>query len=87
MDEGTHLTTASRIESSDGAVKVKMPRAMAADLDVHTSDGRINCDLPLTMDSYNSSHSSGHGLAGHLNGGGVSLAIHTSDGNVTIAAI
>jgi hypothetical protein len=54
------------------------------DLDVHTSDGQINCALPLTMEGYNSAHSSGHTLRGHLNGGGVPLTIHTSDGNVTI---
>jgi len=87
MADGTKLTTASRIESSDGRVSVKLPRTLAADLDVHTSDGQINCELPLTMEGYNSAHSSGHNLRGHLNAGGVPLAIHTSDGNVTIAAI
>jgi len=87
MAEGTQLAGASRIESSDGRVTVKLPRTLAADLDVHTSDGRISCELPLTMEGYNSAHSSGHNLRGHLNAGGVPLAIQTSDGNVTIAAI
>jgi hypothetical protein len=87
MNEGTQLTASSRIESSDGKVNVRLPRAMAADLDVHTSDGRINCSLPLTMEGYNSDRSSGHNLRGHLNAGGAELAIHTSDGSVTIAAL
>jgi DUF4097 and DUF4098 domain-containing protein YvlB len=85
--DGSQLSTASRIESSDGRVTVRLPRTMAVDLDVHTGDGQINCELPLTMEGYNSAHSSGHNLRGHLNGGGVPLTIHTSDGNVTIAAL
>jgi putative adhesin len=83
--DGSQLNTASHIESSDGHVSVRLPRAIAVDLDVHTSDGQINCALPLTMEGYNSANSSGHNLRGHLNGGGVPLTIHTSDGNVTIA--
>jgi DUF4097 and DUF4098 domain-containing protein YvlB len=85
--DGSQLSTASRIESSDGHVTVRLPRNLAVDLDVHTSDGQINCDLPLTMEGYNSAHTSGHNLRGHLNNGGVPLTIHTSDGNVTIAAL
>lgn len=85
LAEGSKLNAASRIESSDGQVAVRLPRTMGVDLDVHTSDGQINCSLPLTMDGYNSAHSSGHDLRGRLNGGGIPLTIHTSDGNVTIS--
>jgi DUF4097 and DUF4098 domain-containing protein YvlB len=87
VDDGSQLSTASHIESSDGQVSVRLPRAMAVDLDVHTSDGQINCALPLTMEGYNSANSSGHNLRGHLNGGGVPLTIHTSDGNVKIESL
>jgi hypothetical protein len=84
LNEGSQLAGTSRIESSDGKVSVRLPRTLAADLDVHTSDGKINCDLPLKMDSYNSNGGSGHHLSGHLNAGGAPLSIHTSDGSVTI---
>jgi len=87
LAEGSKLTAASHIESSDGQVKVRLPRSLAADLDVHTSDGRIDCSLPVTTEGYNSSNSSGHSLRGRLNAGGAPLAIHTSDGNVTISAL
>jgi hypothetical protein len=87
LNEGSKLTTASRVESSDGRVEIRVPRTLAADLDVHTSDGRIQCDLPLVMEGYNSKSDSGHSLRGRINGGGVPLSIRTSDGNVTIASL
>lgn len=79
---GTKLDAASSIESSDGHVNINMPSTLAADVDISTSDGKIDCNLPLTMDHYDSSHS----IHGRMNGGGVPLSIHTSDGNVRIAA-
>jgi hypothetical protein len=80
---GSQLNAASRIESSDGHVIVHVPSTLAADLDITTSDGHVDCSLPLTMDHYDSS---GNHLHGHLNGGGMPLSVHTSDGNVRIAA-
>jgi DUF4097 and DUF4098 domain-containing protein YvlB len=81
---GTKLTEASTIQSSDGSITLHLPQDFAADLDVHTSDGHVNCALPLTMDHYQSSGSEGHALHGRLNGGGTPLTIHTSDGSVRI---
>jgi hypothetical protein len=85
--EGSQRSSSSRIEGSDGRVTVRVPRSMAADLEVHTSDGKIDCQLPLTMNGYNSSGNSGHSLRGRLNAGGPPLTIHTSDGNVSITAL
>ena len=81
---GSQLNAASRIESSDGHVSVHVPSTLAADLDITTSDEHVDCSLPLTMDHYDSR---GKHLQGHLNGGGTPLTVHTSDGNVRIAAI
>ncbi len=79
---GSQLNAASRIESSDGHVVVHVPSTLAADLDITTSDGHVDCTLPLTMDHYDS----GHAIHGRMNGGGTPLSVHTSDGNVRIAA-
>ena len=85
LAEGSQLTTSSRIEASDGSVKIRLPRTLAADVEIHTGDGHIDCQLPLTMNGYTSG--GGHEIRGRLNAGGTPLTIHTSDGNVTIAAL
>lgn len=85
LAEGSQLTTASRVEASDGRVSIRLPKTLAADLDIHTGDGHIDCQVPLTMNGYNSG--GGRNIRGRLNNGGTSLTIHTSDGNVTIAAL
>jgi Putative adhesin len=83
LREGTKLTEATTIQSSDGTVTLRVPQSFAADLSVHTSDGHVDCALPLTMDHYQSG-GDGHELHGKLNGGGTPFTIHTSDGNVKI---
>jgi Putative adhesin len=84
LRQGTKLAGASTIQSSDGSVTVRVPPGLAADLSVHTSDGHVDCALPLAMDHYQSGGGPGHELHGKLNGGGAPLTIHTSDGNVKI---
>jgi len=87
LRQGTKLTEASSIQSSDGSVTVRVPEGFAADLNVHTSDGHVDCTLPLTMDHFNSRGEGKHEIHGRLNGGGTPLTIHTSDGNVKIERI
>jgi hypothetical protein len=84
LRDGSKLSEASSIQASDGPVTVKVPQGFAADLDIHTSDGYVDCSLPITMDHYQSKGGDGHNLHGRLNGGGAPLTIHTSDGNVKI---
>lgn len=84
LRDGTKLTEASTLQSSDGSVTLHVPQNFAADLNVHTSDGHVDCALPLTMDHYHSSGGEGRELHGQLNGGGAPLTIHTSDGSVRI---
>jgi hypothetical protein len=84
LREGTKLAGASTIQSSDGSVTLRVAQSFAADLNVRTSDGHVDCALPLTMDHYQSGGGEGHELRGKLNGGGTPLTIHTSDGNVKI---
>jgi hypothetical protein len=87
LREGTKLTEASAIQSSDGSVTVRLPHDFAADLNVHTSDGHVDCSLPVTMNHFHSNGGESHDLQGQINGGGTPLTIHTSDGNVKIEAL
>jgi hypothetical protein len=87
LDQGSKLDTASRIEASDGSVRIHLPSSLAADLEVHTGDGHVDCNLPLVLDGYHSSGDSHHNLRGKLNGGGVPFSIQTHDGNVVISAL
>ncbi|MFP5234687.1 MAG: DUF4097 family beta strand repeat-containing protein [Acidobacteriota bacterium] len=87
LQPGSKLTRASSIQVSDGSVAIRLPRNLAADLEVHTGDGNVHCGLPLTMDGYNAAITGKKGLRGKLNGGGVPLTIRTQDGSVTINAL
>jgi hypothetical protein len=87
LREGTKLAEASTIQSSDGSVTVRVSPSFAADLSVHTSDGHVECALPIAMDHYQSGGGHGNELHGKLNGGGTPLTIHTSDGNVKIESL
>jgi hypothetical protein len=87
LDQGSKLDTASRVEASDGSVRIHLPSTLAADIEVHTGDGHVDCNLPLVLNGYHSSGDSHHNLSGRLNGGGVPLNIQTHDGNVVIAAL
>ena len=66
------------MRSGDGDVELSLPQGFSADLDIHTGDGRITSDLPITV-SGSLDHSS---LRGKLNGGGPPLSVHTSDGSI-----
>ena len=88
MNNGSQLTAASSIETSDGSVHLRLPRSLAASLDVRSSDGQVKCSLPLTMENYESpGGGSSHHLRGRLNAGSTPLTIRTSDGSVQIDAL
>lgn len=81
LREGSKLTDPSTIKSSDGRVRLRVPRDLAADLDVHSTDGHVNFSLPIALDHYDSEKD---GLRGKLNGGNVPLTIRSADGNISI---
>jgi len=79
-ESGSKVTAPWRLETGDGSVSIRVPSDLAADVDIHTGDGSLHCDLPLTVTSVESEHS----LRGRLNGGGPSLSIRTGDGSVKV---
>jgi DUF4097 and DUF4098 domain-containing protein YvlB len=77
---GSQLREPWELSSSDGSVTLRLPADLAADVELHTSDGRITTNIPIVVEG----SFSGHDLRGKMNGGGNRLAVHTSDGSVTL---
>jgi hypothetical protein len=75
---GSSLSTGWRLETGDGNASLEVPGDFAADLDLHTSDGHIDLDMPVNVEG-----KMGEGeVHGKMNGGGNSLTIHTGDGSI-----
>jgi hypothetical protein len=70
------------LRSSGGDITVVVPKQFAATLDAHTSGGNIECDLPVTVTSSHGKHRSD--LNGAINGGGNTLTLRTSGGDIDV---
>ena len=75
---GSSLNAGWRLETGDGSVSLEVPGDLAADVDLHTSDGHIDLDMPVTT----SGKLRENEIQGKLNGGGNSLVIRTGDGSI-----
>ncbi len=59
---------------------LQLPETFAADVELHTGDGHISLDLPVSVEG-----ELGHNnIHGKLNGGGKMLTIHTGDGSIRL---
>ncbi|MGD0126508.1 MAG: DUF4097 family beta strand repeat-containing protein [Terriglobia bacterium] len=76
--QGSQMESAWSVRSGDGDVEISLPDDFSADLDVHTGDGRITSDLPITLHGSPDQSS----LRGTLKGGGPVLSVHTGDGSI-----
>ena len=77
---GSQLQEAWDVRSSDGSVTLRLPGDLAADVALHTSDGRITTNIPIAVEGGFGRHD----IHGKMNGGGKLLTVHTSDGSVTL---
>jgi hypothetical protein len=69
-----------RLETSSGNIDVSLPATASVDIDANTSGGEIFSSLPIEPSEIDKEH-----LRGKLNGGGKSVKLETSAGNITIA--
>lgn len=74
------MTADWRVESVDGGVRIAIPEGFAVELDVDTSDGNIDVDLPAAAG--NMSEGKFHVT---VNGGGRRFTIRTEDGSVRLS--
>lgn len=75
---GSSLRAGWRLETGDGSVSLEVPGDLAADVDLHTSDGHIDLDLPVQAEGRIRQNE----IHGKLNGGGSLLTIRTGDGSI-----
>lgn len=75
---GSSLAAGWRLETGDGSVSLTVPGELAADVDLHTRDGHIDLDMPITTEGQIRQNE----VRGKLNGGGSSLTIRTGDGSI-----
>lgn len=77
---GSRVERAWEVRTSDGSVDLEVPGDLAADLDLHTGDGHITVNVPVTMEGKLNRQD----IHGKLNGGGNRLVVHTGDGSITV---
>jgi hypothetical protein len=77
---GSALAMGWRLESGDGTVTLEVPENLAADVDLHTGDGHIDLDMPISTEGKIREGE----VRGKLNGGGNLLMIHTGDGSIRL---
>ena len=68
-----------QLKTSAGNIELAVPENAALDIDARTTGGRVISELPLTTSKSGDEH-----LRGRLNGGGKSVVLETSAGNITL---
>ena len=66
-------------ETTNGSITLTVPPNFGAEVSAETTNGSIRSDLPVTTHSF-----SRRELRGTLNGGGVQLGLHTTNGSIEI---
>ena len=80
VNPGSKMAEDWFLRSGDGDVTVRLPGNFAADLSLHTGDGHIQLDFPVSV----SGSMRESDIRGKLNGGGLTLSIHTGDGSIHV---
>ncbi len=79
VEPGSQMNSAWSLRTGDGAIQLSLPDDFSAELDVHTNDGSISTELPITI-----SGKLGNTLRGQLRQGGRLLTVRTGDGSITL---
>jgi hypothetical protein len=77
---GSVMKSSWTFRSSDGRIRLQVPRDLAAYVEAHTGDGHIDIDLPITV----SGRMHEGTVRGAMNGGGETLSLHSGDGSIYI---
>ena len=74
---GSKVANAWTVRSGDGHITMRLPADLNANVDAHTRDGSITCDIPIMV-----SGTLSHTVRGKLNAGGGTLSITSGDGSI-----
>ncbi len=77
VDQGRPI----RLESTNGALTIVLPRSFAAHVDAETTNGSIDTELPVVATERRN-----NALRGTIQSGGAELRLHTTNGSIRIEA-
>jgi DUF4097 and DUF4098 domain-containing protein YvlB len=77
---GSTMASNWNVRTGDGGVTLQLPENFAADVDLHTSDGHVNVEMPVTIEG----RMGDKNIHGKINGGGHLLTVHTGDGSIRL---
>jgi DUF4097 and DUF4098 domain-containing protein YvlB len=77
---GSRMASDWEIGASDGSIEAALSPDFASRLWLHTSDGDINCVLPVSVEGKTTRHD----VRGMFGAGGSLLTVKTSDGDITL---
>lgn len=77
---GSVMASSWTLRTGDGSVSLRLPSNFAADVDLHTNDGHITVEMPITVEGRMGEKN----IRGKINGGGNLLTVHTGDGSIEI---
>lgn len=88
----TYLEDNMNFHTTNGSIKVYLPRNIKADLYARTTNGRVHCEFPLDSrsryrdrDRYRyDRYRSRRNLQGSINGGGINIELRTTNGGISI---
>jgi hypothetical protein len=72
-----------RLETSNGAITLRLPRSSQFSVDAETSNGSVQSDFQVAGDKPGRRST----LKGHVNGGGTTVYLRTSNGGVNLKGI
>ena len=78
--EGSNMSSGWTLHTGDGHLTMRVPESFSADVDIHTSDGKIDLGLGVFV----LGRTENHALHGRLNQGGQLLTLRAGDGSIRL---
>jgi len=67
-------------ETSSGEIRLELDPTIACALDMRTTSGEMDVQMPMQM-----RNATRHGVSGSIRGGGAPVTLHTTSGDITVA--